>query len=115
MALVPVKSLPPTAPPTPAKNDPVAIAENIRLTQLALLARSSAKTGTLNPSVAKAATPASTAGPQYIRYTANPNAPGTNPRTANRLIRIDQAVADPLEPSKFRHKKVGNFFCYCCL
>ncbi len=64
--------------------------------------------GSLNPSVAKASATNARAGPQYVRYTAKPDAPGANPRCAQRLIRIDQAAADPLEPSKFRHKKVRD-------
>jgi SNW domain-containing protein 1 len=45
-------------------------------------------------------------GPRYVRYTANQQAPGHNASCAQRIIRIEEAEVDPLEPSKFKHKKV---------
>lgn len=41
-----------------------------------------------------------------IRYTPAPDAPGYNPATAQRVIRMVEAPIDPFEPSKFKHKKV---------
>lgn len=43
---------------------------------------------------------------KYIRYTPAPDAPGYNPATAQRVIRMVEAPIDPFEPSKFKHKKV---------
>lgn len=44
--------------------------------------------------------------PEFIKYSTNPNAPGYNPECAQRLVRIVEAQKDPLEPSKFRHRKL---------
>lgn len=43
--------------------------------------------------------------PEYIRYTPNPNAPGFNPATQQRIIKMVEAQVDPLEPSKHEFKK----------
>jgi SNW domain-containing protein 1 len=43
---------------------------------------------------------------KMIRYTPAPDAPGYNPATAQRIIRMVDAPVDPFEPSKFKHKKV---------
>jgi SNW domain-containing protein 1 len=44
--------------------------------------------------------------PEFVKYSTNPNAPGHNPQLSQRLVRIVEAQKDPLEPSKFRHRKV---------
>ena len=41
----------------------------------------------------------------YFRYTANPDAPGYNPKAATRVIRMVEAPVDPMEPPKFKHRK----------
>ena len=41
----------------------------------------------------------------YYRYTPNPEAPGYNPKIAQRVIRMVDAPVDPMEPPKFMHKK----------
>ncbi|GMI36072.1 hypothetical protein TeGR_g1061, partial [Tetraparma gracilis] len=43
---------------------------------------------------------------QYIKYAPDKNAPGYNPATANRVIKIIAAQVDPMEPPKHKHKKV---------
>lgn len=42
----------------------------------------------------------------YIRYTPDQNAPGYNAQTSQRVIRMQEAPEDPLEPPRFKHKKV---------
>jgi len=44
--------------------------------------------------------------PEYIRYTSNPDAPGHNPDCATRVIRMVEEQVDPLQPPKFKHKRV---------
>jgi len=44
--------------------------------------------------------------PDFVRYTPNPNAPGYTPNCKERVIRISEKPVDPLEPPKFKHKKV---------
>lgn len=44
--------------------------------------------------------------PEYIRYNANPNAPGYNPELKNRVIRMVEEQVDPMEPPKHKHKKI---------
>ena len=45
-------------------------------------------------------------GPSFVKYKADPNAPGYDPKTANRIVRLTTVQADPLEPSVFRHKRL---------
>ena len=44
--------------------------------------------------------------PTYIRYTANPEAPGYNPAAKQRVIKMVDAQVDPMDPSKVQFKKV---------
>eukprot|EP01039_Chlorochromonas_danica_P005445 gene5445-5993_t len=44
--------------------------------------------------------------PQYIRYTANPNAPGYNAAASQRVIKMVEAQVDPMEPPKHKQMKV---------
>merc|ERR1719310_351460 len=44
--------------------------------------------------------------PEFVRYTPNPNAPGYTPNCSERVIRITEKPQDPLQPPKFKHKKV---------
>jgi len=44
--------------------------------------------------------------PEFVRYTPNPNAPGYTPNCKERVIRITEKPQDPLNPPKFKHKKV---------
>lgn len=44
--------------------------------------------------------------PEYIKYTPNEQAPGHNAHCAQRIIRMVEAQVDPLEPPKFRHRRV---------
>eukprot|EP01138_Halocafeteria_seosinensis_P002262 gb/GECG01002314.1/.p1 GENE.gb/GECG01002314.1/~~gb/GECG01002314.1/.p1 ORF type:complete len:602 (+),score=117.25 gb/GECG01002314.1/:1-1806(+) len=43
---------------------------------------------------------------QYFRYTPDENAPGYNPNASQRVVRMAEAPEDPLEPPRFKHKKV---------
>ena len=42
----------------------------------------------------------------FVRYETKADAPGYNPATANRLIRIADVQSDPLEPARFRHQRL---------
>eukprot|EP00916_Digyalum_oweni_P001896 GHVL01003656.1.p1 GENE.GHVL01003656.1~~GHVL01003656.1.p1 ORF type:complete len:440 (+),score=93.45 GHVL01003656.1:619-1938(+) len=42
----------------------------------------------------------------YIRYTPNDQVPGHNPNCSQRVIRMMEAQFDPLEPPKFKHKRI---------
>eukprot|EP01035_Chromulina_nebulosa_P019516 gene19516-25412_t len=44
--------------------------------------------------------------PTYIRYTSNPNAPGANGVSQQRVIKMVEAQIDPMEPPKHKIKKV---------
>jgi len=44
--------------------------------------------------------------PEYIRYSANANAPGYDPALKNRVIRMVEEQVDPMEPPKHKHKKI---------
>ncbi len=43
---------------------------------------------------------------KYIRYTPAEDAPGRNAAISQRIVRVVEAPVDPLEPAKFKHKKV---------
>ena len=43
---------------------------------------------------------------QFIRYTPAVDAPGYSSATAQRIIRMVDAAVDPLQPPKFKHKKL---------
>ncbi|KAG5457643.1 MAG: SKIP/SNW domain-containing protein, partial [Olpidium bornovanus] len=45
-------------------------------------------------------------GPQYIRYTPAQQGEGFNSGAAQRIIRMVDAPVDPLDPPKFKHKRV---------
>ena len=42
----------------------------------------------------------------FLGDTPNPNAPGYNPAAAQRIVRLVEAQVDPMEPPKFKHKRV---------
>eukprot|EP00917_Polyrhabdina_sp_WS-2016_P016868 GHVP01036476.1.p1 GENE.GHVP01036476.1~~GHVP01036476.1.p1 ORF type:complete len:418 (-),score=95.18 GHVP01036476.1:241-1440(-) len=44
--------------------------------------------------------------PEYVSYTPKPNAPGANPNITQRTLRMVEKAVDPLEPPKFKHKRV---------
>ena len=48
-----------------------------------------------------------TAAPEYIKYTPSKQGEAYNSGASHRLIKMHEVSADPLEPPKFRHKKVG--------
>lgn len=78
--------------------------ETAERTRLALESLLQGKIAKSKPSNAVSISEASE--PEYIRYTANPEAPGFNPGLQNRVIRMVEAQVDPMEPPKHKHKKV---------
>lgn len=44
--------------------------------------------------------------PTYVKYTPAQQGPGFNSGASNRIIRMVEMPKDPLEPPKFKHKKV---------
>jgi hypothetical protein len=46
--------------------------------------------------------------PKFIRYTPDTSAPGFNPNARQRVIRMVEAQVDPMEPPKFKHRKVAR-------
>ena len=42
---------------------------------------------------------------EFVKYAPDPNAPGFNPNTKERVIKIISAQVDPMEPPKHKHKK----------
>lgn len=46
--------------------------------------------------------------PTFIRYTPNQQGDGHNSGAAQRIIRLQEMPIDPLEPPKFKHKKLPN-------
>ena len=55
---------------------------------------------------AHAAAASKAAEAKYIRYTPAEDAPGFNAATKQRIVRMVEAPIDPMEPPKFKHKKV---------
>ncbi|OLY77633.1 Pre-mRNA-processing protein 45 [Smittium mucronatum] len=47
-------------------------------------------------------------GSSYIRYTPNKDGPGYDPKMSQRIIRMSEMQIDPMEPPKFKHKRVPN-------
>lgn len=44
--------------------------------------------------------------PEFVRYTPNPDAPGYNENCRERVIKLVEKQVDPLQPPRFKHKKV---------
>eukprot|EP00921_Rhytidocystis_pertsovi_P004551 GHVQ01007900.1.p1 GENE.GHVQ01007900.1~~GHVQ01007900.1.p1 ORF type:complete len:363 (-),score=70.28 GHVQ01007900.1:141-1229(-) len=44
--------------------------------------------------------------PKFYKYTPNKDAPGHNPKCSQRVIRMVEKQTDPMEPAKFKHKRV---------
>lgn len=61
----------------------------------------SEKTKSMKP---KSAVNISAPSSQYVKYT--PNAPGQNGTVQSKIIRMVEAQVDPMEPPRFKHKKV---------
>lgn len=58
--------------------------------------------------------------PEYIKYTPSKQSAVYNSGASHRLIKMHRVENDPLEPPKFRHKKVWTLvntphFDYVCL
>eukprot|EP00403_Amphidinium_massartii_P030838 CAMPEP_0178398782 /NCGR_PEP_ID=MMETSP0689_2-20121128/14947_1 /TAXON_ID=160604 /ORGANISM="Amphidinium massartii, Strain CS-259" /LENGTH=513 /DNA_ID=CAMNT_0020019549 /DNA_START=91 /DNA_END=1632 /DNA_ORIENTATION=- len=44
--------------------------------------------------------------PEFVRYIPNLNAPGYTPNCKERVVRITEREKDPMDPPRFKHKKV---------
>jgi SNW domain-containing protein 1 len=67
-------------------------------------AMAAARSGASAVSAAASAAGADSA--RIIRYTPDEDAPGFNPAARTRIIKVVTAASDPLEPPKFKHKKM---------
>jgi SNW domain-containing protein 1 len=81
-----------------------AAAENTERTRLALEALSGAKSAGAHGSLERALSDKKPA--QYIRYTPSNQGGGHAAGATNRVIRMVEAPVDPMEPPKFKHKRV---------
>ena len=79
---------------------------NTNRTQLALQAFLAKNTNAGSKSLNASAKSAEANKASFVKYTPNEDAPGYNPDAANRVIKVMQKPVDPLEPPKFKHKKV---------
>ena len=83
----------------PSEDQIQATLDKTKATILGRVDKKTGKTGATAGSVVAA--------PEYIKYTpANQNAAGGAGGASHRLIKMHQTQSDPLEPPKFRHKKV---------
>uniref|UniRef100_A0A7S3TIY6 SKI-interacting protein SKIP SNW domain-containing protein n=1 Tax=Strombidinopsis acuminata TaxID=141414 RepID=A0A7S3TIY6_9SPIT len=87
-----------------ARPDDEAAAENTERTRLALEALASSKVSGAHGSLEKALADKKPA--QYIRYTPSNQGSAHAAGATNRVIRMVEAPVDPLEPPKFKHKRV---------
>jgi SNW domain-containing protein 1 len=87
-----------------AKPSEEAAAENSERTRLALEALVSGKAAGAHGSLEKAV--ADKKDPTYIRYTPSGQGGGQASGATNRVIRMVEAPVDPMEPPKFKHKRV---------
>jgi len=86
-----------------AKPEPDKAAENTERTRLALMSQMADKVAGVAGSLEKAT--ADKKGPSFIKYT--PNMSDGSGRPSNtRVIRMVEAPVDPMEPPKFKHKRV---------
>jgi SNW domain-containing protein 1 len=53
--------------------------------------------------------------PTYIKYTPSQQGPQYNSGASQRIIKMQDMPVDPMEPPKFRHKKVCFPSCACVL
>ena len=86
----------------PSEEEAKKIAEETRNAIMGAIAKKVAKSKPLNPGSAQSREPKD----KFIRYTPRTDAPGYNPNIRQRVIRMVEAQVDPIEPPKFRHKKV---------
>lgn len=86
------------------KPDADAAAENTERTRLALEAMVNAKTASAHGCLDRAI--ADKKEPQYIRYTPSNQGGAHASGATNRVIRMVEAPVDPMEPPKFKHKRV---------
>lgn len=85
-----------------ARPDPETEAQITERTKKALNALVDEKTA----AVTKANSIEKAGEPQYIRYTPSAHGPGHNSGAAQRVIRMVEAPVDPMEPPKFKHKRL---------
>lgn len=101
-----VKSLLETRPDEDALRKPDAdkAAENTERTRLALEKMVTAKAATTHGSLERAVSDKKA--PTYIRYTPSNQGDNHASGATNRVIRMVEAPTDPMEPPKFKHKRV---------
>ena len=87
-----------------AKPSDEAAAENSERTRLALEKMAAGKASGVAGSLEKAT--ADKKEPTYIRYTPSSQGDGHASGATNRVIRMVEAPVDPMEPPKFKHKRV---------
>jgi hypothetical protein len=83
------------------------IEETARETAAALLARVDKKQAAINPKTL----PQQPGQAQYIKYTPADGGPQHASGAQSRIIKMQDMPVDPLEPPKFRHIKVGGWWC----
>ena len=87
-----------------AKPSEEAAAENSERTRLALEAMVAGKAASAHGALEKAV--ADKKDPTYIRYTPSSQGGSQASGATNRVIRMVEAPVDPMEPPKFKHKRV---------
>ena len=87
-----------------AKPDEEAAAENTERTRQALEALAASKNAQAHGSLEKATSDKKA--PTYIRYTPSNQGAAHASGASNRVIRMVEAPVDPMEPPKFKHKRV---------
>jgi len=87
-----------------ARPDEEAAAQNTERTRLELDKLAASKAAGMHGSLEKAQADKKPA--QYIRYTPQQQGPGHAGGATNRVIRMVEAAVDPMEPPKFKHKRV---------
>eukprot|EP00938_MAST-03A_sp_MAST-3A-sp1_P005070 g5070.t1 len=84
----------------PSEEETKKLAEETRNAIMKAISKKVAKSKPLNPGGVQERKE------KFVRYTPRTDAPGYNPNIKQRIIRMVEAQVDPMEPPKFRHKKV---------
>ena len=84
----------------PSEEETKKLAEETRNAIMKAISKKVAKSKPLNPGGVQERKE------KFVRYTPRTDAPGYNPNIKQRIIRMVEAQVDPMEPPKFKHKKV---------
>lgn len=87
--------------PSAEEEAAVAARTNAALSGIVAHTLTNARTSTVDPNAKSRSDEA-----KFIRYTPSTDTPGFSEATKQRVIRLVEAPVDPLEPPKFKHKKV---------